>query len=540
MPRCRALYEYVSGHEIEVSVAEGEVCKLLKEEDEYGNKEWWMVENTAGEQGFVPANYMEMMEDAPSTALSRKDSVASANSSVADAPARREEDHRDRRESVDSDDSEVEASYGQPADIKGRDNASTRGRSDSISSRASEVSRSDRASASASSHVDDAPLTLKCTICKQSINFSEIEAHSKVCSTSSAVSETEFITVTVNDPQTVGVISKSVTFAVITVTNMAGFRAPNFQVRRTYEDFLWVREFLASANPARIIPPLPSKQSVVQGTTEYFIQKRQISLQNFVKRMCNHPALRKHPYWTLFLEATDRELKKAKKEKPAKRRKMRSPSTKPERDPRLARARVYLTELERQLKELVKKIDRNVKAIIDFDPANTRETLKSICENEPLGGYLQVSTDTLFKTFGSFSIEEEKTEEKIFKQDIKDIITYLRAAKTLIDRLEEAEDDLAYWREQVRNLKAEDKKSDKAIETAESKERRSEDELRVFWQTSTFEINHFDIQKEKDFRDTFMVYVGGKIQQQQKVLGRWDAAMQKVKQEVNPAIRGIR
>jgi len=43
---------------MELSMAEGEVVKVLKEHDLDKNPDWWLVENFDGQTGYVPANYL--------------------------------------------------------------------------------------------------------------------------------------------------------------------------------------------------------------------------------------------------------------------------------------------------------------------------------------------------------------------------------------------------------------------------------------------------------------------------------------------------
>ena len=54
----QAVYSFVARTEIEVSIQDGELVKVLETHDLDGNKEWWLVENIQRAQGYVPANYL--------------------------------------------------------------------------------------------------------------------------------------------------------------------------------------------------------------------------------------------------------------------------------------------------------------------------------------------------------------------------------------------------------------------------------------------------------------------------------------------------
>src|SRR5690606_33652420 len=109
-------------------------------------------------------------------------------------------------------------------------------------------------------------------------------------------------------------VSTTIRLTVQTETDMVMlFAADKFSVVRTMEDFIWLGEVLEEACPTCVMPPPPRKQHAGQSVDDYFIQKRFQSLQLFVDRLTAHYVLRIHPFFRLFLEADEKELKKEKK-----------------------------------------------------------------------------------------------------------------------------------------------------------------------------------------------------------------------------------
>ncbi|GME86567.1 unnamed protein product [[Candida] boidinii] len=100
-----------------------------------------------------------------------------------------------------------------------------------------------------------------------------------------------------------------VSYLIRTKTNNPKFKSKFFQVRRRYSDFNFLFECLSNDFPAVIIPPLPNKQRLeyIKGGrfTEEFTNKRAISLNNFLSRICEHPILSRTHLFHTFLENSD-------------------------------------------------------------------------------------------------------------------------------------------------------------------------------------------------------------------------------------------
>ena len=55
-----AKYTFEARSEIEISVKRGERVTMLAPRDADGNSEWWFMMNEANEQGYMPANYLQL------------------------------------------------------------------------------------------------------------------------------------------------------------------------------------------------------------------------------------------------------------------------------------------------------------------------------------------------------------------------------------------------------------------------------------------------------------------------------------------------
>lgn len=84
---------------------------------------------------------------------------------------------------------------------------------------------------------------------------------------------------------------------------------PEFSVRRRFTDFVFLRNALYKEFQAAAVPPLPEKNNMayVRGdrfSTE-FTQRRAWSLHRFIKRITQHPILRRSAIFLLFIETSD-------------------------------------------------------------------------------------------------------------------------------------------------------------------------------------------------------------------------------------------
>lgn len=121
--------------------------------------------------------------------------------------------------------------------------------------------------------------------------------------------EEEELFITVDHPEShVTAIETFITYRVMTKTSRSDFDCSEFEVRRRYQDFLWLRSTLEENHPTLIVHPLPEKfvmKGMVERFNHDFIETRRRALQRFLDKIRDHPLLRESPTLKVFLTAQD-------------------------------------------------------------------------------------------------------------------------------------------------------------------------------------------------------------------------------------------
>ncbi|XP_051537831.1 sorting nexin-7 isoform X2 [Myxocyprinus asiaticus] len=128
------------------------------------------------------------------------------------------------------------------------------------------------------------------------------------------------IFVTVDNPEShVTAIETYITYRVVTKTTRSEFDSSEFEVRRRYQDFLWLRGRLEEAHPTLIVHPLPEKfvmKGMVERFNEDFIETRRRALHRFLNKTAEHPIFSSTEDFKIFLTAEAGELTSHKKQGP--------------------------------------------------------------------------------------------------------------------------------------------------------------------------------------------------------------------------------
>ncbi|XP_075870237.1 sorting nexin-7 isoform X3 [Nelusetta ayraudi] len=115
--------------------------------------------------------------------------------------------------------------------------------------------------------------------------------------------------ITVDKPEShVTAIETFITYRVVTKTTRSEFDASEFEVRRRYQDFVWLRSRLEESHPTLIISPLPEKfvmKGMVERFNDDFIQTRRKALDRFLNKISEHPTLTYSQHFKLFLTAEE-------------------------------------------------------------------------------------------------------------------------------------------------------------------------------------------------------------------------------------------
>ncbi|XP_063284411.1 sorting nexin-7 [Pelobates fuscus] len=128
------------------------------------------------------------------------------------------------------------------------------------------------------------------------------------------------IFITVDEPEShITAIETFITYRIATKTTRSEFDSSEFEVRRRYQDFLWLKSRLEDAHPSLIIPPLPEKfivKGMVERFNDEFIETRRKALHKFLNRIADHPTLTFNEDFKIFLTAQAWELTSHKKQGP--------------------------------------------------------------------------------------------------------------------------------------------------------------------------------------------------------------------------------
>ncbi|XP_062297725.1 sorting nexin-7 isoform X2 [Scomber scombrus] len=115
--------------------------------------------------------------------------------------------------------------------------------------------------------------------------------------------------ITVDNPEShVTAIETFIMYRVVTKTTRSEFDSSEYEVRRRYQDFLWLRSRLEESHPTLIVHPLPEKfvmKGMVERFNDDFIETRKKALHRFVNKISEHPILSFSQHFKLFLTAQD-------------------------------------------------------------------------------------------------------------------------------------------------------------------------------------------------------------------------------------------
>lgn len=120
---------------------------------------------------------------------------------------------------------------------------------------------------------------------------------------------TKDIFITVDNPESqVTAIETFIMYRVATRTTRSEFDSSEYEVRRRYQDFLWLRSRLEENHPTLIVHPLPEKfvmKGMVERFNEDFIETRRKALHRFLNKISEHPILSYSQHFKVFLTAQD-------------------------------------------------------------------------------------------------------------------------------------------------------------------------------------------------------------------------------------------
>ncbi|KAM6900454.1 sorting nexin-7 [Xenentodon cancila] len=120
---------------------------------------------------------------------------------------------------------------------------------------------------------------------------------------------TKDIFITVDNPEShITAIETFIMYRVLTKTTRSEFDCSEYEVRRRYQDFLWLRNRLEENYPTLIVHPLPEKfvmKGMVERFSDDFIETRRKALHRFLNKISEHPILSYSPHFNIFITAQE-------------------------------------------------------------------------------------------------------------------------------------------------------------------------------------------------------------------------------------------
>ncbi|XP_076014186.1 sorting nexin-7 [Genypterus blacodes] len=115
--------------------------------------------------------------------------------------------------------------------------------------------------------------------------------------------------INVDNPEShVTAIETFIMYRIVTRTTRSEFDSSEFEVRRRYQDFVWLRSRLEETHPTLIVNPLPEKfvmKGMVERFNNDFIETRRKALQRFLNKISEHPILSYSQHFKVFLTAQE-------------------------------------------------------------------------------------------------------------------------------------------------------------------------------------------------------------------------------------------
>jgi len=165
-----------------------------------------------------------------------------------------------------------------------------------------------------------------------------------------------------------------VVYKVTCKTNLEQYSSSEIIVNRRFNHFVWLHIQLQEQYPCYFIPALPDKSGIDPYFNRFdaeFIERRRWALQQFLFRLVNHPIIRTSKPLQIFIEGNEDAMKLPEEKKPSLFGSLFKDIGAPKvpksmQDPEFAEMALYIKELEDQLFEVHKFVERMVLRRRDF------------------------------------------------------------------------------------------------------------------------------------------------------------------------------
>ncbi|XP_065054075.1 uncharacterized protein LOC135682911 isoform X3 [Rhopilema esculentum] len=405
-------------------------------------------------------------------------------------------------------------------------------------------------------------IQLSCTLCSRKINLTELEVHSKICSSVAAnknaipslpnmlVVDVTQVTEASNTEQLVKVITK---------TTLKSYDGHLFKVNRSIEDFVWFRGILQVICASRIVPSIRLHDSASGNFRE---------IQRFLGRLTNHKVLKSHDFVRDFL--TKKDLDSMRKRYADKGSRLATPNRKPksnhpEENSLLFRAFSYITILMTNLENLACHFkERMERKSVQGDGVSRR--FSDLSDGEINETYLKIACSGLSRITQETGIKKEDSHEAALVEEIESLLGNVKEAENLLKRIEAKRDNFLYWNEQMtlyeqqnlsnqcccepigklpleskNELDTPSRKTSMTQKWAEASANceASKTSLENICKHLSEELQNFDISKELDLKELLIDFADGNFQHYEKLQSKWYGVRIMLDAEISPNKRAF-
>lgn len=378
-----------------------------------------------------------------------------------------------------------------------------------------------------------------------------------------------YLEISVTDPQKVGEgMAAYVVYKVTTKTNLPYYKKKIFSVSRRFSDFLGLHVKLVEKHLhlGRIVPPAPEKHVLSMTkvkmskdeavTSDEFIEKRRIALERYLRRTANHPVLRMDPDFREFLEM-EVDLPKAKSTSALSGagvlrlfNKVGDSVNKmtfkmDESDPWFEEKQHQVDNLDQQLR----KLHSSIEALVHHRKELSLNT-GSFAKSAAMLGNCEEHT-ALSRALSQLADVEEKIEQIhnnqasqdffLLSELLKDYISLIGSVKGVFHQRvkvyqtwQHAQQVLTKKREQKAKLELAGK-TDKIPQAREevveweAKAERGQEEFENISKMIRKEVERFEFNRIKDFKQNIVKYMESLLETQQQVIKHWEAFLPEAK-----------
>lgn len=390
----------------------------------------------------------------------------------------------------------------------------------------------------------DEEIQLSCTLCSRKIRLTELEIHSKVCSSASACRE---VTLSIPDMLITTVTKVNHTSStdqllkLTTKTTLKSYDGHLFEVNRHLDDFLWFRDTLQLLSPARIVPALTMHGTVSGNFRE---------VQRFLKRLFAHKVFKTHDFVREFLIQKDIAATRKRFDYKNTRRSntsIRKPANKTcDQNSLLYRASVYISKLLKNLEGLANHFKDRMDRPSDAGEVSKR--FGELSDGEVNETYLKIAASGLSRITRESSIKKEDCHESTLVEELESLYGNVKEAENLLKRVEGKRDNYLYWNEEMAVYEHQNDQKDKSPsqKTALSQKwaeasascESAKASLENICKHLSEELHMFDVMKECDLKDILVEFANGQFQYYEKLQSKWHGVRIMLDTDLSPNKRG--